>query len=1240
MLNQNKISDEHNERVEQNTLLFPICRAFFQEHSFESDVLVGYDKAIDNLSIILSKDTVLDQRFEIADTTYFLKLRGSNIRVFRPDSEESMKYSQQGYIPTPNIAIAKRLNYSALVMADIIYSFGTVSINEKREIEEKELLNDELPDSFIFNLPIPIGSKYCSLNHYSKEILQQLGEDFESVKGFFVIERLLKYIISVYRKPFNSPIIVRNNYDNQMSRMEAIYTAGADYESSYYIIGSMIAPPKSRNKNCLATVPDFIFSLQFNHKSMNGVVLINGKKTKDLINVVPINVMFKALGCRTDEELLRYICPSMNDFGLIHTIRNAILQGTKHKEAYDKAQIGYQIINNNIILDNPLDKLTARYIIGLSILNENTLTGYAKQYQNPYEFKVNIATLVGDILDECLMPGFKIDRERCICIELGFLVRHLYLIGTGLEESQDKNSLLNKRIQSGAQIEREFKAFWKVRLNSISDEVKNTIKDENGQQEFVRIIKQKMPKILQTCSIEMTNSFINSFKGTSKENSKIRVDQIVPKSITFVKGKLRELMPTATKQQKGVKVAWEHRMVHQADMFFICPGHTPESAQQVGKYRMPSIYSCTTVYRDGSREFEYLKHHKNFVASARINLANYYSIKINGNIIGFVEMYDKADELYEDLLNARRDGIISKYTSIILNHSQSILYILTDCGRLLVPFVIVKNCFKFISKASSEKDYSIEINKDFLSWISQCATDVDVFNIGIKKGFVEYLCTAMAVENCCIAPSIEEFYKKPSLYSHIALPQQLNGMECAMISAFNMNSGVRNAYESNQVKQAIGHVWKFPQLKYCGDSNTLLTPQIPFVRTNAYQCTEMFKNPWGQNVIVCFLLYKYNQEDGIIMNQDSVDNGLLKINSITTLLSEIKRDEEFKMPPKDIPLKCNADSYSKLSTSTCLPSRIGTEFYTDDVVIAKVSKTNSVIIDSSLANIKSDGRFPITISPRPKRCIEINKIHEEDKGIKLLNLGQYRNAIEGDKFNSEQAQKGTVVKILPNEKIPYTANGIRPDIIFAPHAIFKRETFGHLYVPFIQKIAALLCCSIDCTPSHTQRTIEDLEKIAEEMNLDKEGFETLYDPDTGKSFKAFIGMHYWNRQSHLTEDKISVRNGGLRSDDTQQPIKGRKSGGYASTIDRMGNDCFNSAGINMYSRSNRLDQGSNIKVGICSNCYCMRCYYHEKKKSWICPQCGQHSGITVKKIPQASVLISQIFTALHVSIYVKEDANC
>lgn len=1228
MLNQNKIADEHNERIERNTLLFPICRAFFQDHPFHSDMIIGYDKALEHLDSILSKDAVLDQRFKIGDITYFFKLRGNNVRIFSPDSEEAMKYSSQGYIPTPNIAIAKRMNYSALIMADIIYSFGTVSLNERREDEERELLTDELLDSFIFNLPIPIGSKYCSLNHYSKELLQQLGEDFESIKGFFVIERLLKYLVNVYRKPFNSPIILKNNYDNQMSRMEAIYTAGADYESSYYIIGSMMAPPKTRNKNNLATVPDFIFSLQFNHRVMNSVVLINGKKPKDLINIVPINVMFKALGCRTDEELLRYICPAMNDFGLIHTIRNAILQGAKHKEAYDKAQIGYQIINNNIILDKPIDKLTARYIIGILILNEETLQGYSKLYPSREQFKINIAALVGDILDECLMPGFKVDKERSICVELGFLVRHLYLIGMGLEESQDKCSLLNKRLQGGAQMEREFKAFWNVRLRDISREVIATVQDESAQVEIIKNIKQKMPKVLQTCSLEMTNSFINSFKETSKENSKIRVDQVVPKSMSFVKGKLREIVITSSTRQKGAKVAWEHRMVHQADMFFVCPAHTPESGAQVGKYRMPVIYSCITIYRNGKEELEWLQKHKNFIGNANVNLATHYQIKINGNIVGFVEMYDKVEQLFNDMLMARSKGDISMYISIVLNHSQGILYVWTDCGRLMAPFVVVKNCFD-IGK-------EITINKDFQKWLQKCSVDVGCFEEGVREGFVELLDTAMAVENWCIAPTIEMFYEKPHLYSHIALPQQLNGMECTMVSGFNMNNGVRNAYESNQVKQSIGHVWKFPQLKYCGDSNTMLSPQIPLARTNAYQCSGMFRTPAGQNVIVCFLLYKYNQEDGIIMNQDSVDNGLLKINSITTFLSEIKRDEDFKMPPKDIPLKCNPDSYGKISSATCLPSKIGTEFFTDDVIIGKISKSNSNIIDSSVANIQSDGRFPISISPRPKRCVEINKIHGEDKGIKLLNLGQYRNPIEGDKFNSEHAQKGTLGKILPNEKIPYTANGIRPDIIFAPHAIFKRETFGHLYIPFLQKIACLLGCPIDSTPSHTARSIEELEEIAKQLGLDESGFETMYDPDTGKSFKAFIGVHYWNRQSHLTEDKISVRNGGLRSADTQQPVKGRKSGGYASTVDRMATDCFNSAGINMYSRSSRLDQGSSIKVGVCSNCYCMRCYYHEKKKYWICPQCGQHTGITVKKIPQASVLISQIFTALHVNIDVKE----
>ena len=68
-----------------------------------------------------------------------------------------------------------------------------------------------------------------------------------------------------------------------------------------------------------------------------------------------------------------------------------------------------------------------------------------------------------------------IDRNTAVCVELGMIIQKLYLIGYGLDISQDKTSLTNRRIRNGQQMSREFKAFHNVRLREIQAEVKKRI---------------------------------------------------------------------------------------------------------------------------------------------------------------------------------------------------------------------------------------------------------------------------------------------------------------------------------------------------------------------------------------------------------------------------------------------------------------------------------------------------------------------------------------------------------------------------------------------------------------------------------------------------------------------------------------------------------------------------------------------------------------------------------------------
>ena len=153
------------------------------------------------------------------------------------------------------------------------------------------------------------------------------------------------------------------------------------------------------------------------------------------------------------------------------------------------------------------------------------------------------------------------------------------------------------------------------------------------------------------------------------------------------------------------------------------------------------------------------------------------------------------------------------------------------------------------------------------------------------------------------------------------------------------------------------------------------------------------------------------------------------------------------------------------------------------------------------------------------------------------------------------------------------------------------------------------------------------------MGLNDAGYETMYDPITGRPYKSriFFANHYWERQSHLVEQKLNIRNGGSRDMVTNQPTKGRKHGG-GQAIDRMSFDAHIAAGICEIIRDSHLNQGSKIKIGICNRCHTTMGYLHKETNTWMCPRCGAHRDIIVREVPPSAVLMTHIFNGLHIAV--------
>jgi DNA-directed RNA polymerase beta subunit len=410
------------------------------------------------------------------------------------------------------------------------------------------------------------------------------------------------------------------------------------------------------------------------------------------------------------------------------------------------------------------------------------------------------------------------------------------------------------------------------------------------------------------------------------------------------------------------------------------------------------------------------------------------------------------------------------------------------------------------------------------------------------------------------------------------------------------------------------------------------------------------EKPTGQNVTISFLVYTDNQEDSFIINKSSVESGLLVIDSITSESSECSKQEEmFKIPSLENFLNGIPESYLKLNKQTCLPDSVGQKFYENEALIAKIAKLDknkNVYADKSIVNNKPDGWREVNnplyngdkyhyltseMVTRELRCCTVDGVVGNNDKLKIGCFARRKIGIAGDKFNSMNAQKGTIGRIYDSTMMPYTANGLRPDIIFNPPSIFKRKTIGQIYEPTIGKLAALLGCPIESTPYTAMRTTAEMDKLFKELGLDEYGYEDMYDPDTGKLIgKAFIGVMHYQRQQHLVENKLNVRAGDGDIDRvTQIPIKGKRRGG-GQAFDVMSCKCAFASGVTNVFQDIHANQGAKTIVAFCRWCNKQFTYFDNKKKVWVCSGCGQTQDFCIKEVIPAENLINNVLCGMHV----------
>jgi len=200
------------------------------------------------------------------------------------------------------------------------------------------------------------------------------------------------------------------------------------------------------------------------------------------------------------------------------------------------------------------------------------------------------------------------------------------------------------------------------------------------------------------------------------------------------------------------------------------------------------------------------------------------------------------------------------------------------------------------------------------------------------------------------------------------------------------------------------------------------------------------------------------------------------------------------------------------------------------------------------------------------------------RGVKIR-IVEERTPIVGDKMASRHSQKGTVGLVLPEEDMPFTGRGLRPDLIFNPHGIPTRMTIGQFLEAASNKLGIELGTFVDATPFTVTNRIGDLRVALLNRGFEPYGSEVLYNGMTGEMMTAdiFMGPIYYQRLKHMVEDKINYRDTGPKKLLTHQPTQGRGDEG-GLRIGEMERDALLSHGMSKFLTESMMERSDKTTV--------------------------------------------------------------
>ena len=447
---------------------------------------------------------------------------------------------------------------------------------------------------------------------------------------------------------------------------------------------------------------------------------------------------------------------------------------------------------------------------------------------------------------------------------------------------------------------------------------------------------------------------------------------------------------------------------------------------------------------------------------------------------------------------------------------------------------------------------------------------------------------------------------KSGLYTHLEIHESLIfGVMCNQIIFPEHNPPTRNAFSCGQSKQAVSMYHTNYNVRTDKTAVVLHYGQTPLVKSRYNEYINHDENPYGINAVVAIMCYTgYNVEDAILINEGSLKRGLFN----TTYYTTYEAHEE-----KNTTASGNGSNKHFMNienNNMVVGTKAGYDYSSLDIygLIKENTPVNDKTVLIGLATEEPAAMKYIDNSKTPKKgqigVVDKSFMTEGEEGERIakVRLREIRIPNLGDKFASRAGQKGTVGMVVPEANMPFTREGIRPDIIINPHAIPTRMTIGQLVECVFGKTSALYGGFSDCTAFVNKGSkLNMIGKHLTDVGFHSSGNEILYNGMTGEQLETeiFIGPTYYMRLKHMVKDKINFRTLGPRTALTRQPVSGRANDG-GLRIGEMERDVLISHGITEFLRESMMERGDKYYAAVCNNTG-MFAIYNSSKDLFISP---------------------------------------